>query len=69
MQLVESTKEETERKNNYNLVKQGQDYAISEAEANKDDKSSDLGVQKGTWPRTWAPSTTRRAPWPRTPRS
>merc|ERR1719281_643353 len=38
-QLVDSTKEETERKNAYNLAKQAQDYAISEAEENKEDKN------------------------------
>jgi len=46
-QLVESTKEETERKNEYNLAKQAQDYAISEAESNRDEKNGDLGSRQG----------------------
>ena len=46
-QLVENIKQETERKNNYNLDKQAQDYAILEAESNTDDQNSDLGVRKG----------------------
>merc|ERR1719353_2669086 len=41
-QQVESTKEETEDKNNYNLAKQAQDYAIKEANGNKDAKNADL---------------------------
>merc|ERR1719355_383379 len=51
---VESTKEETEQKNAYNLQKQVQDYAISEAEASKGtkeeilgDRSSDLAEHQG----------------------
>merc|ERR1740138_848919 len=40
---VESTKEETEDKNNYNLAKQAQDYAISEAEGAKSEKETILG--------------------------
>merc|ERR1719183_1743488 len=40
---VESTKEETEDKNNYNLAKQAQDYAISEAESAKSEKETILG--------------------------
>merc|ERR1719502_1036698 len=41
-QKVESTKEETEDKNQYNLAKQAQDYAIKEANGNKDAKNADL---------------------------
>merc|ERR1719311_346450 len=40
---VESTKEETEDKNQYNLAKQAQDYAISEAESAKSEKETILG--------------------------
>ena len=46
-QSVENMKEETERQNNYNLDMQAQAYSISEAELNKEDKTSDLGVWKG----------------------
>merc|ERR1719420_1687201 len=45
-QKVESTKEETEDKNQYNLAKQAQDYAISEANSNKDAKNTDLSDKK-----------------------
>merc|ERR1719502_323707 len=47
-QKVESTKEETEDKNQYNLAKQAQDYAISEANSNKDAKSTDLSDKKSS---------------------
>merc|ERR1719183_2028447 len=40
---VESTKEETEDKNQYNLAKQAQDYAIGEAESAKSEKETILG--------------------------
>merc|ERR1719181_1777995 len=40
---VESTKEETEDKNNYNLAKQAQDYAIDEAKSAKSEKEGILG--------------------------
>merc|ERR1719218_455374 len=40
---VESVKEETEDKNNYNLAKQAQDYAISEAEGSQSEKETILG--------------------------
>jgi len=40
---TESTKEETEAKNNYNLAKQARDYAISEAEGSKTEKEVILG--------------------------
>merc|ERR1719487_1336091 len=43
---VDSTKEETEAKNNYNLAKQAQDYAISEAESSKAEKQTILGDRK-----------------------
>merc|ERR1719238_2118289 len=43
---VESTKEETEDKNQYNLAKQAQDYAISEAESAKGEKETILGDRK-----------------------
>merc|ERR1719456_2224846 len=45
-QKVESTKEETEDKNQYNLAKQAQDYAISEANSNRDAKNGDLADKK-----------------------
>merc|ERR1719238_485283 len=45
---VESTKEETEDKNQYNLAKQAQDYAISEANSNKDAKNTDLSDKKSS---------------------
>jgi len=51
---AESIKEETEAKNAYNLMKQAQDYAISEAEESKStkeeilgDRSSDLAEHQG----------------------
>merc|ERR1719230_2268014 len=47
-QKVESTKEETEDKNQYNLAKQAQDYAIKEANSNKDAKSTDLSDKKSS---------------------
>merc|ERR1719482_487568 len=47
-QKVESTKEETEDKNQYNLAKQAQDYAIKEANSNKDTKSTDLSDNEAT---------------------
>merc|ERR1719271_1796958 len=47
-QKVESTKEETEDKNQYNLAKQAQDYAIKEANSNKDAKNSDLSDKKSS---------------------
>merc|ERR1719171_2737341 len=47
-QQVESTKEETADKNQYNLAKQAQDYAISEANSNRDDKNQDLSVKKSS---------------------
>merc|ERR1719281_2235941 len=40
---VKSTKEETEDKNNYNLAKQAQDYAIDEAKSAKSEKETILG--------------------------
>merc|ERR550514_26962 len=45
-QMVESTKEETNAKNAYNLAKQAQDYAISEAEKAKAEKEVILGDRK-----------------------
>merc|ERR1719498_583081 len=45
-QKVESTKEETEDKNQYNLAKQAQDYAIKEANGNRDTKNTDLSDKK-----------------------
>merc|ERR1719456_645227 len=47
-QKVESTKEETEDKNQYNLAKQAQDYAIKEANSNKDAKNADLSDKKSS---------------------
>jgi len=43
-QLVESTKEETNALNAYNLAKQAQDYAVSEAEATKAAKEETKGT-------------------------
>jgi hypothetical protein len=45
-QKVESVKEETEDKNQYNLAKQAQDYAIKEANSNRDTKNTDLSDKK-----------------------
>ena len=47
-QKVESTKEQTEDKNQYNLAKQAQDYAIREANSNKDAKNADLSDKKAS---------------------
>merc|ERR1719482_1219688 len=46
-QLVESTKEETNALNAYNLAKQAQDYAVSEAEATKSAKEAAVGDAEG----------------------
>ena len=43
---MESTKEETEKKNNYSLVKAAQDCAISESESSKSEKETILGDKK-----------------------
>ena len=42
-----AAKEETERQNNQNLDTQAQAYSTSEAELNKEDKTSDLGGRNG----------------------
>merc|ERR1719281_1545159 len=47
-QKAESIKEETEDKNQYNLAKQAQDYAIKEANSNKDAKNTDLSDKQSS---------------------